>query len=107
MSANRRFLEQLRRLGLVEGVSTLLLFGVAMPLKHIAGEPLAVRVVGSIHGGLFVALVLMLILAVRRVPISRTMAACGVLAAVIPFGPFVYDRYLQRLQADDLNTDPD
>jgi len=93
---NHKFLGQLRRLSLTEGVSTLVLFGIAMPLKYMAGMPLPVRIVGSIHGALFVALALMLLLAVSKVPISKSMAAVGLLAAVIPFGPFIYDRWLAR-----------
>lgn len=90
-----RFLQRLRQLSFLEGCSTLVLFGIAMPLKYAAGMPLAVRIVGSIHGGLFVALTLMLMIGVRRVPLSRKLAALGIVAAVIPFGPFIYDRCLQ------------
>ena len=91
------FLRALRHLAIVEGISTLVLFGIAMPLKYFAGMPLAVRIVGSVHGALFVALVVMLLLAVRKVPISLGMAAAGVVAAVVPGGPFVFDRHLARL----------
>lgn len=92
------FVRSLRRLAVVEGISTLVLFGVAMPLKYFAGMPLAVRVVGSVHGFLFVALVLMLLLAIRKVPISPALAAAGIAAAVIPGGPFLLDRRLARLE---------
>jgi integral membrane protein len=81
---------------MAEGISTLLLFFVAMPLKYLAGMPMAVTVVGSIHGVLFLALVSMLVAAVRRVPISKRLAAAGIVAAVVPFGPFVVDRWLRR-----------
>lgn len=84
-------------LGTVEGVSTLVLFGIAMPLKYFADLPMAVRIVGSIHGVLFLALVSMFVLGTRRIPISRGMAAAGIVAAVLPFGPFVMDRRLERL----------
>lgn len=87
----------LRQLALVEGVSTLVLFFVAMPLKYFAGMPMAVTVVGSIHGFLFLALVLMLLLAIREVPISRGLAAAGVAAAILPGGPFLLERRLARL----------
>ena len=90
------FLSRLRTLSLVEGVSTLVLFGIAMPLKYIAKMPLAVRIAGSAHGFLFVALVVMLGMAVKRVPISSRVALGGVIAAVFPFGPFLFDRYLKR-----------
>jgi integral membrane protein len=93
------FLRMLRQLAIVEGVSTLVLFFIAMPLKYFAGMPLAVRIAGSIHGFLFVALVLMLLLAIRKVPISLGMAAAGIAAAVVPGGPFLLDRHLARLDA--------
>ena len=44
----------LRKISLAEGISYLLLLGIAMPLKYWAGLPLAVKIVGSIHGALFV-----------------------------------------------------
>ncbi|MBM4439366.1 MAG: DUF3817 domain-containing protein [Candidatus Rokubacteria bacterium] len=89
----------LRRVAIVEGISTLVLFGVAMPLKYLAGMPLAVTVVGSVHGVLFVALVLMLLLAIWKVPISPGLAAAGVAAAIVPGGPFLLERRLARFDA--------
>ena len=91
------FVRALRHLAVVEGVSTLVLFGIAMPLKYFAGMPLAVRIVGSVHGALFVALVLMLLVAIRKVPISLKLAAAGIAAAVVPGGPFLLDRNLARI----------
>ena len=90
-------MQALRQLAIVEGISTLVLFGVAMPLKYFAGMPMAVTVVGSIHGFLFLALVLMLLIAIRRVPISRGLAAAGIVAAILPGGPFLLERRLARL----------
>jgi integral membrane protein len=91
------FLKNLRLLAIIEGISTLVLFFIAMPLKYFAGMPLAVRIVGSLHGFLFVALVVMLIVAIRKVPISLRMAAAGVVAAIIPGGPFLLERRLARI----------
>jgi integral membrane protein len=88
------FLRALRHLAIVEGISALILFLVAMPLKYFAGTPLAVRIAGSIHGFLFVALVVMLLVAIRRVPIPVKLAAVGVAAAIVPGGPFLLDRHL-------------
>lgn len=93
------FVRALRHLAIIEGISTLVLFGIAMPLKYFAGMPLAVRIVGSLHGALFVALVVMLLVAIRKVPISIKVAAAGIVAAVIPGGPFLLDRHLARLDA--------
>jgi integral membrane protein len=93
------FVRALRHLAIIEGISTLILFGIAMPLKYFAGMPLAVRIVGSLHGALFVALVVMLLVAIRKVPISVGLAAAGIAAAVFPGGPFILDRHLARFDA--------
>ena len=93
------FVRALRHLAIIEGISTLVLFGIAMPLKYFAGMPLAVRIVGSLHGALFVALVVMLLLAIRKVPISPALAAAGIAAAIVPGGPFLLDRHLAPFDA--------
>ena len=49
--------------GKIEGWSYLILLFIAMPLKYIFDMPLAVRIVGSAHGLLFVAYVILLGLA--------------------------------------------
>ena len=97
MNIDVQFLGRLRLLSFVEGTSTLLLFGIAMPLKYLAAMPLAVQIVGSLHGLLFVCLTIALLLAVRRVPISKKLASAGIVAAVLPFGPFVFDRWLGEM----------
>ena len=56
-----------RMTGLAEGVSFLTLLCVAMPLKYFMGIPEAVRVVGLIHGILFLLYVgLLALLHVRQ-----------------------------------------
>jgi integral membrane protein len=85
-----------RWVALLEGVSFLLLLGIAMPLKYLAGYPLAVRVVGSAHGALFVAYVLlvMALYLVARWPLSRVAQA--LVLSVVPFGTFALDRRLRE-----------
>ena len=97
MNIDAQFLSRLRLLSIIEGTSTLLLFGIAMPLKYFADMPLAVRVVGSAHGLLFIGLVAVFLLGIRRVPLSTGLATAGIFAAVLPFGPFVFDRWLGEL----------
>ena len=94
MSSNTVFLRRLRWLSRVEGVSTLLLLFVAMPLKYVAGKPLATSIVGSVHGALFVILCCALLLAVPKVRLPISTAFLGMIAAVVPFGPFWFDRKL-------------
>ena len=103
---DRDFLWKLRMLGMVEGTSTLLLFGVAMPLKYLYDMPLAVRIVGSAHGLLFISLALMCSIAIDRVPIGNKLGAAGVLGAIVPFGPFVVDHWLKRLGEEEDSAAP-
>ncbi|MBC8290648.1 MAG: DUF3817 domain-containing protein [Planctomycetes bacterium] len=94
-------LNRLRLLGTIEGISTLVLFGIAMPMKYFAGMPMAVRIAGSVHGFLFVCLAVMFLLAVKKVPLERGLALAGIVAAVLPFGPFLFDRRLANLAEAD------
>jgi integral membrane protein len=91
-----RSLQRLRRIGWFEGVSFLVLLGIAMPLKYAAGMPEAVRVVGWIHGVLFMLFVAAAADATRRMgwPFKRFVGA--LIAGVTPFGTFVLDAKLRR-----------
>lgn len=88
----------LRAISLTEGVSFLVLLLVAMPLKYLWSQPLAVKYVGWAHGVLFMALGALLLLAMWRAALPfRTAAIVGV-AALLPGGPFFADRLLKRHQ---------
>lgn len=93
-------LARLRLVGLLEGLSFLLLLGVAMPLKYVWGMPVAVQVVGALHGALFVlyGLAVVHVWIARRWPVDRALVA--MIAAVVPFGPFVFERSLRREEAE-------
>lgn len=97
MTIDHVFLRRLRLLGVIEGCSTLLLFFVAMPLKYLADMPMAVTIVGSAHGALFVGLCVMMVIARGSVPLPDRLVAAGIVGAVVPFGPFVVDRHLARI----------
>ena len=59
-------LTRFRTVAFLEGVSFLVLLGIAMPLKYFADLPLAVRVVGMAHGLLFVVYVVLVALLLAR-----------------------------------------
>ena len=92
----RDALKTFRWVGFMEGTSFLLLLGIAMPLKHLADRPEAVKYVGWAHGLLWVLYLLAAIRAwiVCRWPFLYFFLA-GV-ASVLPFGPFVFDRWLRN-----------
>ena len=87
-------LGRLRLTALLEGVSFLVLLLIAMPLKYMAGQPDAVRVVGMAHGVLFVLYVLLLIQqGIARRWSWRTMIL-GFVASLVPLGTFWADKKL-------------
>jgi len=92
-------LGRLRLVGLLEGVSFLVLLGIAMPLKYMAGMPLPVRVVGILHGVLFVAFVLLVFDAMGSLRWSFKQVALALLASLLPFGTLLLDRRLRQEQA--------
>ncbi len=94
---NQRFLRWLFVGGLIEGVSTLILFFIAMPLKYYADFPIAVSIVGPIHGVLFIALVVLFILGRKSVPLPTWLVLAGIVGATIPLGPFIVDIKLARM----------
>lgn len=89
-------LKWFRTIALFEGVSLLLLYFVAMPLKYGLDMPFAVTIVGSAHGILFVAFVLALgVVHFReRWPLGKSFLAF--VMANLPFGTFWFERRYLR-----------
>lgn len=89
-------LRHLRLVALLEGTSFLVLLFIAMPLKYLWDLPLAVRIVGSVHGALFLAFLVVLYRAAtdRRWPHRRSLIAF--VASIVPFGTFLFDPSLRR-----------
>lgn len=88
---------RLRLLGAIEGLSMLLLVFVAMPLKYMAGQPEMVRIVGSVHGGLFILLVLYALYVGFEMGWSFWKVTFWILVgSIFPFGPFLVDYKLLR-----------
>ncbi|GAA4700520.1 DUF3817 domain-containing protein [Brevibacillus fulvus] len=89
-------LARLRLIGILEGISYLVLLGIAMPLKYYLAMPEPVKLVGWIHGLLFVLFMLAIahVTIVHRWSILRVLAA--VVASLLPFGTFVLDARLRK-----------
>lgn len=80
--------------GHAEGVSYLLLLFIAMPLKYMFDMPQAVKIVGSIHGGLFVAYVILLALVHIKLKLKITQSIGLFLMSLLPFGTFYLHKFL-------------
>jgi integral membrane protein len=84
---------RLRLIGILEGISLLVLIGIAVPLKHVLDEPLLVRIMGPVHGLLF----LMFVINTLSVGIDyrwkfSTTTWKVLVACLVPFGTFYIDR---------------
>lgn len=93
-------LKRLRIVGFIEGISFLVLLLIAMPLKYLAGQPDAVRIVGTAHGALWVIYLVVLALAWQAARWPFKTAFLGGLASVLPLGPWWFDAYLRRSKVD-------
>lgn len=85
-----------RLVGVMEGISYLLLLLVAMPLKYFADMPEAVKYTGWAHGVLFVSYCILLLLVWIKYKWSFGKAVFAFVASLVPFGTFVLDRRLNR-----------
>jgi len=89
-------LKKFRLINKIEGYSFLILLFIAMPLKYLAGFPIATKIVGMIHGILFFAFIYQLIVATEDSPFSKKEAVVFFIASIIPFGSFYTDKVCQK-----------
>ncbi len=87
---------RLRIASMLDGLSLVILMGVGMPLKYFMAMPIVVRVMGPIHGVLFVWLCSELATLVfgKDWPIKN--AALVFICALIPGGPFFLDGWIKK-----------
>ncbi|MBL9131122.1 MAG: DUF3817 domain-containing protein [Verrucomicrobiaceae bacterium] len=92
----KKVVHMFRWAALAEAVSYLVLLGIAMPLKYVWGMPLAVKIVGSIHGGLFVAFCALLWQAMQKAAWPRERVAMLFVASLVPLVPFWLDARVKK-----------
>ncbi|MCB0419205.1 MAG: DUF3817 domain-containing protein [Bdellovibrionales bacterium] len=81
-----------RLISYAEGASFLILLFIAMPMKYVGGNPLPVKYIGWIHGLLFVVYVASAAVTSDAESWSGKKLFLALIAAVLPFGPFVFNR---------------
>ena len=89
-------LKLLRMIAMVEGTTLLLLFFVAVPLKYQLDLPVAVSIMGPIHGFAFIAYILALVAALGFNLINILRLVVGTVAAFVPFGSFVFEHFMLK-----------
>ena len=91
-------IQTLRVVGFLEGLSFLLLLFIAMPMKYMFDNPVLVKYIGMGHGVLFILFLIVLFTVCEKQKWSITIFLMGLAAAILPFGPFVFDRKLKTFE---------
>lgn len=91
----------LRLVSFLEGLSFLILVGIAMPLKYKFNQPFLVQYAGMAHGVLFVGFIVLLLVVCQVKQWSLKVFILGLIASILPFMPFWFERYIHRLEIDE------
>lgn len=88
----------LRKVGIIEGWSFVILIFIAMPLKHLFGYPIATKVFGSIHGVLFIWFLYQLFVFYKdkEYDVSFKFILFAFISSLIPFGTFFLDKKIKQ-----------
>lgn len=89
----------LRVLALVEGISYLA-FALTMPLKYVFDMPTPNKIVGMAHGILFIAYCIMVFVVNQERKWSFATNFWAYLASLIPFGTFVADAKIFKIEQE-------
>ena len=84
------------RAAVAEALTLLALFCFAMPLKHFVGIPLAVSVIGPVHGLAFMVFLWFVVRSWAEGLINGKGAFRLLIGAFIPLGGFINERWLRR-----------
>ena len=83
-----------------EGISYLVLLVIAMPMKYMFDKPWLVQQVGMLHGVLFVAYIVAVLMWRKELGFGFKGTVIALLLSLIPFGTFyAYRPKKQTLQA--------
>jgi len=83
-------LKWLKIAALFEGTSLIALIFVAVPFKRLLDMPLLVKIIGPVHGALFLLFIGALVFHFVKGRIDGRLTGIGAIASLIPFGTYVY-----------------
>ncbi len=88
-------LSRFRLVGLLEGISFVVLLFIAMPIKYMLGIPIAVKIVGMAHGLLFMLFLYALYEAAKEHNWKLNFITLSFILSLVPFGTFYLDKKLK------------
>ncbi|KVC46730.1 hypothetical protein WI72_30935 [Burkholderia ubonensis] len=96
---DRNALRNLQYLSLLEATTLVALVGIAVPLKHLAGYPVAVSIMGPIHGLAFAMYVWAVIGTASSGLWRKGEVVRLVLSAIVPFAGLASAGWIARRRA--------
>ncbi|PHQ99663.1 MAG: hypothetical protein COB39_02230 [Marinosulfonomonas sp.] len=87
---NKPDLTWLKIAALVEGTSLIALVFIAVPFKRLLDMPILVKIIGPVHGALFLLFISALVFHFIKGRIDGHLTGIGALASLIPFGTYIY-----------------
>ncbi len=90
----------LRRAAIAEALTLLALVGFAVPLKYSFGVPIAVSIVGPIHGLAFIVFFSFAIRSWAEELINANRVSRLIVGAFISMGGFINERWLRQPQTE-------
>jgi integral membrane protein len=97
-------LRNFKYVALIEATTFLLLL-IASYVKRAGDQPLGVEILGPIHGLLFIAYVVMALSVRESAGWSGRQTLLILLGAVVPFGGYVVDAWINRHNAEQLRAE--
>lgn len=99
-------LRRLHHAALAEGATLIVLLGIAVPLKHLAGQPGLVTVMGPLHGLAFLYYLWTISNTAAGDDWTRADIGRMVACAMVPFGAWFSIRLLRRKAAAQAGSAP-
>ena len=81
-----------RIISYLEGISYLLLLGIATPVKYISGDDSWVKLLGMPHGILFIIYIILAFMLKDEQQWEGKTFRFVLLASILPFGTFIVDK---------------
>lgn len=79
-----------------DGIALLALVCVAVPVKYLLDQPLGVKLLGPLHGALFLSLAAATLSALARKILRPDLALWLLMGALLPLGAFFADHKLRQ-----------
>ena len=85
-------LNTFRIIAFLEGLSYILLLGIATPIKYVFNDPQYVKLLGMPHGLLFILYIAIAYILKNEFNWDNKNFGIVLLASIVPFGTFYIDR---------------